>query len=126
VPHGPHCTVCTDGSVHEPVHDHHSERLTSTTERHHAHRARSAQLGRVWLELHQDAGRAELGNLRGTGCDPVRCRYEVSERRMDQQGRPPRRGTAAPGPIVPLCHPWSPIAGNASHKTALIETVAHR
>ncbi|MGD0608078.1 MAG: type II toxin-antitoxin system Phd/YefM family antitoxin [Streptosporangiaceae bacterium] len=27
---GPHCTVCTDGSVHEPVHDHHSERLTST------------------------------------------------------------------------------------------------
>ena len=29
----PHCTVCTDGSVHEPVQDHHSERLTSTTER---------------------------------------------------------------------------------------------
>jgi len=24
---GPHCTVCTGGSVHEPVHDHHSERL---------------------------------------------------------------------------------------------------
>src|SRR5580693_8158649 len=35
---GPHCTVCTDGSVHEPVHDHHSERLTSTTERHHTPR----------------------------------------------------------------------------------------
>ena len=36
---GPHCTVCTDGSVHEPVHGHHSERLTSTTERHHTPRA---------------------------------------------------------------------------------------
>jgi hypothetical protein len=35
-PDGPHCTVCTDGSIHEPVHDHHSERLTSTTERHHS------------------------------------------------------------------------------------------
>src|SRR5579859_1648191 len=35
---GPHCTVCTGGSVHGPVHDHHSERLTSTTERHHAPR----------------------------------------------------------------------------------------
>jgi hypothetical protein len=30
--------LCTDGSVHEPVHDHHSERLTSTTERHHTSR----------------------------------------------------------------------------------------
>jgi hypothetical protein len=30
---GPHCTVCTDGSVHEPVHGHRSERLTPTTER---------------------------------------------------------------------------------------------
>jgi len=30
---GADCTVCTDGSVHEPVHDHHSERLMPTTER---------------------------------------------------------------------------------------------
>jgi len=26
----------TEASVHEPVHDHHSERLTSITERYHA------------------------------------------------------------------------------------------
>jgi hypothetical protein len=25
-----------------------------------------------WLELHQDAGRADLGNLRGSSCDPAR------------------------------------------------------
>ena len=38
---GAYCTVCTDGSVHEPVHDYHSERLTPTTERYHAPREAS-------------------------------------------------------------------------------------
>ena len=36
----------TDGSVHEPVHDHHSERLTSTTERHHTPREIRLMIGR--------------------------------------------------------------------------------
>ena len=33
VPDDPDRTVCTDNSVHEPVHDHHSKRLTGTTKR---------------------------------------------------------------------------------------------
>jgi hypothetical protein len=35
---GPDCTVCTDGWVHQPVRDHHSERLTPTTKRYQAPR----------------------------------------------------------------------------------------
>ncbi len=41
--------LCTDGSVHEPVHGHHSERLTSTTERHRT--PREIRLIEIWTAI---------------------------------------------------------------------------
>jgi hypothetical protein len=70
--------LCTGDSVHEPVHDHHSERLTSTTERHHAPRKPSIC---VWVEFNGDPRNADqiwmIGAavcLRVAGHDVIRPR----------------------------------------------------
>jgi hypothetical protein len=51
----------TEAPVHEPVHDHHSERLMSTTERYHA--PREIRLRGLRLDADHDAGRPDLGIL---------------------------------------------------------------
>ena len=53
----------TDGSVHEPVHGHHSERLTSTTERHHT--PREIRLHAIAERAVLFDGRADPGELNG-------------------------------------------------------------
>jgi hypothetical protein len=65
----------TEASVHEPVHDHYSERRMSTTERYHAPREirRSGRLAGMGVV---DIGRSDLG---------VRC-CQCQTKRLLMQG----------------------------------------
>jgi hypothetical protein len=76
---GANCAICTGGSVHEPVHDYHSERLTSTTERYRAPRDIRRYVRAVLAWWHINGGH-EAGNY-------VREAFAFERMRLNGLGR---------------------------------------
>ena len=122
---GPDCTVCTDGSVHEPVHEFHGDHRMPATERYRrqcglmlwtrpgASRSSGRRQGRRYRDRVDSQGRC-----RGTFIAPTMlclvaavC-YAAGVRRSPD---------GSPSPEEPSASPWSPYRVPAHESTRKLQ-----